>query len=187
MRSTPRVRRCPERDPLGYVADGAPLRTGRHAALRRHRRPRRRVLRRAGGGHLGAHRAERRRQDDRVQRHHAPVQARLRRASTVDGESLLRAARRTGSCARASRARSRTSSSSARCRVLENVLVGAHGRGRKAGEKEALEVLDVVGLRERALLPGCGASVRRSRSASSWRVRSSRSRASSCWTSRPAG
>jgi branched-chain amino acid transport system ATP-binding protein len=37
--------------------------------------------------------------------------------------------------------------------VLENVLVGAHGRGRKAGEEEALEVLDVVGLRERAALP----------------------------------
>jgi len=37
--------------------------------------------------------------------------------------------------------------------VLENVLVGAHGRGRKVGEKQALEVLDVVGLRERALFP----------------------------------
>jgi branched-chain amino acid transport system ATP-binding protein len=37
--------------------------------------------------------------------------------------------------------------------VLENVLVGAHGRGRKAGEREALEVLDVVGLRDRALVP----------------------------------
>ena len=37
--------------------------------------------------------------------------------------------------------------------VLENVLVGAHGRGRKAGEKEAFEVLDVVGLRERAHFP----------------------------------
>jgi branched-chain amino acid transport system ATP-binding protein len=37
--------------------------------------------------------------------------------------------------------------------VLENVLVGAHGRGRKAGEAEALEVLDVVGLRDRALFP----------------------------------
>jgi branched-chain amino acid transport system ATP-binding protein len=37
--------------------------------------------------------------------------------------------------------------------VLENVLVGAHGRGRKVGEAEALEVLDVVGLRERALFP----------------------------------
>jgi branched-chain amino acid transport system ATP-binding protein len=37
--------------------------------------------------------------------------------------------------------------------VLENVLVGAHGRGRKVGEKEALEVLDVVGLRERAHFP----------------------------------
>ena len=37
--------------------------------------------------------------------------------------------------------------------VLENVLVGAHGRGRKVGEAEALEALDVVGLRERALFP----------------------------------
>jgi branched-chain amino acid transport system ATP-binding protein len=37
--------------------------------------------------------------------------------------------------------------------VLENVLVGAHSRGRGVGETEALEVLDVVGLRERAGLP----------------------------------
>jgi len=37
--------------------------------------------------------------------------------------------------------------------VLENVLVGAHGRGRNAGTAEALEVLDVVGLRERAYFP----------------------------------
>ena len=37
--------------------------------------------------------------------------------------------------------------------VLENVLVGAHGRGRKVGEKEAYEVLDVVGLRDRAHFP----------------------------------
>jgi branched-chain amino acid transport system ATP-binding protein len=37
--------------------------------------------------------------------------------------------------------------------VLENVLVGAHGRGRNVGQAEALEVLDVVGLRERALFP----------------------------------
>ncbi|HEX4747548.1 MAG TPA: ABC transporter ATP-binding protein [Gaiellaceae bacterium] len=37
--------------------------------------------------------------------------------------------------------------------VLENVLIGAHGRGRKVGEAEALEVLDVVGLRDRALFP----------------------------------
>ena len=37
--------------------------------------------------------------------------------------------------------------------VLENVMVGAHGRGRSVGEAEALEVLDVVGLRERALIP----------------------------------
>jgi branched-chain amino acid transport system ATP-binding protein len=37
--------------------------------------------------------------------------------------------------------------------VLENVLVGAHGRGRKSGRKDALEVLDVVGLRDRAHFP----------------------------------
>ena len=37
--------------------------------------------------------------------------------------------------------------------VLENVRVGAHGRGRKSGEAEALEVLDVVGLRDRAHFP----------------------------------
>ena len=37
--------------------------------------------------------------------------------------------------------------------VLENVLVGAHGRGRQAGESEAYEVLDVVGLRRLAHVP----------------------------------
>ncbi|HJR96152.1 MAG TPA: ABC transporter ATP-binding protein [Gaiellaceae bacterium] len=37
--------------------------------------------------------------------------------------------------------------------VLENVLVGAHGRGRRIGAEDAYEVLDVVGLRERALFP----------------------------------
>ena len=37
--------------------------------------------------------------------------------------------------------------------VLENVLVGAHSRGHKAGEKQALEALDVVGLRDRANFP----------------------------------
>jgi branched-chain amino acid transport system ATP-binding protein len=37
--------------------------------------------------------------------------------------------------------------------VLENVLVGAHGRGRGFGRQEALDVLDVVGLRERADAP----------------------------------
>jgi branched-chain amino acid transport system ATP-binding protein len=37
--------------------------------------------------------------------------------------------------------------------VLENVLVGAHGRGRKAKTSEAYEVLEVVGLKERAHSP----------------------------------
>jgi branched-chain amino acid transport system ATP-binding protein len=34
--------------------------------------------------------------------------------------------------------------------VLENVLVGAHSRGRRGGVEDALQALDVVGLRERA-------------------------------------
>jgi len=37
--------------------------------------------------------------------------------------------------------------------VLENVLVGGHSRGRALTDEDALEVLDVVGLRERAGLP----------------------------------
>ena len=37
--------------------------------------------------------------------------------------------------------------------VLENVLVGAHTRGRGAGEREALEALDVVGLTSLAHRP----------------------------------
>jgi branched-chain amino acid transport system ATP-binding protein len=37
--------------------------------------------------------------------------------------------------------------------VLENVLVGAHSRGRAVGEEDAYEVLDVVGLRDRANFP----------------------------------
>jgi branched-chain amino acid transport system ATP-binding protein len=37
--------------------------------------------------------------------------------------------------------------------VLENVLVGAHSRGRKIGESDAFEVLDVVGLSDRAHFP----------------------------------
>ncbi len=37
--------------------------------------------------------------------------------------------------------------------VLENVLVGAHSRGRSATESDALATLDVVGLRERAAVP----------------------------------
>ena len=37
--------------------------------------------------------------------------------------------------------------------VLENVLVGAHGRGRRTGAPEAYQVLDVVGLRDLAHFP----------------------------------
>jgi branched-chain amino acid transport system ATP-binding protein len=37
--------------------------------------------------------------------------------------------------------------------VLENVLIGAHSLGRKAGEDEAFQALDVVGLRDRAYFP----------------------------------
>ncbi|HXG76200.1 MAG TPA: ABC transporter ATP-binding protein [Gaiellaceae bacterium] len=37
--------------------------------------------------------------------------------------------------------------------VLENVLVGAHSRGRRVGEREALEMLDVVGLAGHAHAP----------------------------------
>ncbi len=37
--------------------------------------------------------------------------------------------------------------------VLENVLVGGHALGRKGGEREALEALDVVGLADRAAQP----------------------------------
>ena len=42
--------------------------------------------------------------------------------------------------------------------VLENVLVGAHGLGRKAGEKDATEVLEVVGLQDRAHFPAAALS-----------------------------
>jgi branched-chain amino acid transport system ATP-binding protein len=37
--------------------------------------------------------------------------------------------------------------------VLENVLVGGHGRGASFGEREARETLDVVGLADRAAVP----------------------------------
>src|SRR6188472_2125930 len=37
--------------------------------------------------------------------------------------------------------------------VLENVLVGGHALGRRVGEREALEALDVVGLASRAGVP----------------------------------
>src|SRR5919106_1457185 len=42
--------------------------------------------------------------------------------------------------------------------VLENVLVGAHGLGRKAGEKDAMEVLGVVGLQHSAHFPAAALS-----------------------------
>ncbi len=64
---------------LGLSTDGPPRGTGRHPALRRHRRSRRRVVRRRGGADRRPHRPERRGQDHRVQRHHAPVQAGLGR------------------------------------------------------------------------------------------------------------
>lgn len=37
--------------------------------------------------------------------------------------------------------------------VLENVLVGGHGRGSSFGEKEAVDALEVVGLADRAAMP----------------------------------
>jgi branched-chain amino acid transport system ATP-binding protein len=37
--------------------------------------------------------------------------------------------------------------------VVENVLVGGHALGRRVGEREALEALDVVGLASRARVP----------------------------------
>ena len=37
--------------------------------------------------------------------------------------------------------------------MLENVLLGAHARGRDVGEQDALEVIDYVGLGERAWAP----------------------------------
>lgn len=42
--------------------------------------------------------------------------------------------------------------------VLENVLVGAHTRGRKTSEADVLEVLDVVGLGGRANFPAAALS-----------------------------
>ena len=69
--------------------------------------------------------------------------------------------------------------------VLENVLVGAHGRGRKVGEADALEVLDVVGLgiARTSRLPRFRTGPR-----SGWSslARSSRGPACSCSTSPPA-
>ncbi len=42
--------------------------------------------------------------------------------------------------------------------VLENVLVGGHARGRRVGEREAFEALDVVGLADRAYHPAAALS-----------------------------
>ena len=108
------VAAAPERtDAVGSRSRGAALRRERHPALRRHRRARRRLVRRRGGRDRRADRPERRRQDDRLQRDHARLHARLRarRASTASTSCGRRRPRRSGS---ASRARSRTSRSSRR-------------------------------------------------------------------------
>ena len=42
--------------------------------------------------------------------------------------------------------------------VLENVMVGGHALGRRAGEREALEALDIVGLADRARQPAAALS-----------------------------
>ena len=109
--------------------DDPALRSRRHGAVRRHRGARRRLVRRRPGPDLRADRAERRRQDDGVQRDHASLPA---------AGGLARARRRVAARdaaapdrpPRASHARSRTSTSSRSMSVLENVLVGAHARGR---------------------------------------------------------
>ncbi len=70
----------------------------------------------------------------------------------LDGESLLRAAPHRI----VSKGIARTFQNLQLFRtmsVLENVLVGAHSRGRRANESDANEVLDVVGLRDRAHFP----------------------------------
>ena len=80
-------------------SDGPPRGTGRHPSLRRHRRPRRRLVRRRGGADLRAHRPERRGEDDCVQRHHAPLQAGLGRGAArrlVDPEGAGAQDRRQG-------------------------------------------------------------------------------------------
>jgi len=74
---------------------------------------------------------------------------------TFDGESLLR-----GSPHRiVSKGIARTFQNIQLFRtmsVLENVLVGAHSRGRRVGEAQALATLDIVGLRDRADFPAAG-------------------------------
>jgi len=42
--------------------------------------------------------------------------------------------------------------------VLENVLLGGHALGRRVGERDALEALDVVGLASRAAVPAAALS-----------------------------
>ena len=108
---------APGARPLGRTARrilrGAPLGPRRHAPLRGHRRPRRRLVRRRQGDRLRADRPERRRQDDRVQRHHAPLHARRGRGGARRRVASPDAAARHRRAA-GSRARSRTSTSSGR-------------------------------------------------------------------------
>ena len=98
---------------LSSAADGAALRSQRHAPLRRDRRDRRRLARRRAGPDRRADRPERRRQDDALQHRHAALPAGLRRRSSSTARACC-ARRRTASSGAGSHARSRTSSSSGR-------------------------------------------------------------------------
>ncbi len=74
-------------------------------------------------------------------------------AVELDGESILASPRRTRSCRRASRAHSRTSSSSGRCRSSRTCSSALMGGGGRRARKRRCEVLDVVGLEDRAHFP----------------------------------
>ena len=138
---------------LGSPADGPPRGTGRHPALRRHRRARRRLVRRRGGAHLRPHRPERRRARRRRSTSSRASTSRTRATCCSTASRSCKAARVQDRAARASRGRSRTSSSSARCPCSRTCSSERTAAGGRSGEKEALEILDVVGLRDRALFP----------------------------------